>query len=170
MGAVHLSAVSLLRERIARVSRRRIPAAFSAFVNRRTMTVYLWHMPVLLTMAGLTALAAMVTGIMPSEPGSPAWWMERPLWLATALAATALVAVLLGRFENRAAPVATTSHPRLRCAVVVGIGAVVLLLVTGTSVVTAAVAVLAFAAALRLARRSDEPARREGVSHVVRVA
>lgn len=170
VGVVHLSAVSLLRERIARVSRRRTPAAFSAFVNRRTMTIYLWHMPVLLTMAGLTALVALTTGVMPSEPGSPTWWTERPLWLATALVATAFVAVLLGRFENRAAPVATTSHRRLRWAVVVGIGAVVLLLVTGTTVLTAAVAVLAFAAALRLARRSDEPARREGVADVVRVA
>ncbi|PCE14028.1 hypothetical protein AUC47_05110 [Microbacterium sp. SZ1] len=170
VGTVHLSAVSLLRERIARVSRRRTPAAFSAFVNRRTMTIYLWHMPVLLTMAGLTALAAMFTGVLPSEPGSAVWWMERPLWLATALAVTALVAVLLGRFENRAAPAPTTSHRRLRSALVVAIGAVVLLLTAGTSILTAAIAVLAFVAALRLARRSDEPSRREGVADVVRVA
>lgn len=170
VGVVHLSAVVLLRERIARISLRPFPAAFSTFVNRRTMTVYLWHMPVLLTMAGLTALVALTTGVMPSEPGSAAWWTERPLWLATALAATARIAVLLGRFENRVAPVATTSHRRLRWAVVLGIGGVVTLLTTGTSVLTAVIAVFAFWLAVRLARGSDEPARREGIADVVRVA
>lgn len=170
VGVVHLSAVSLFRGRIEAFSRRPRAAAFAAFVNRRTMTIYLWHMPVLLGMAGLSSVAALMTGLKLPEPSSVAWWVSRPLWLATALALTAAVAVALTRVETRPSPVLTESPRRVLGAVTVGLAAVVLLLLIGTTVLTAAVAVCGMLWALRLARRSHQTAGGESVAHVVRVA
>lgn len=170
VGIVHLTLVSLFRARIARFSRRPIAARFSDFVNRRTMTIYLWHMPMLLAMAGAVALHALATGTVLPEPSSAAWWAGRPVWLLAALVLSALVAVALTRFENRPAPAATGSHRRLALATGTGVGVVALLLVVGTTPVTAGVAVLGLLTALRLARRSRQPARGEGVPDVVRVA
>ncbi|WP_447912937.1 acyltransferase family protein [Microbacterium phyllosphaerae] len=170
VGVVHLSAVSLFRGRIEAFSRRPRAAAFAAFVNRRTMTIYLWHMPVLLGMAGLSSVAALTTGLTLPEPSSIAWWLSRPFWLATALALTAAVAVALTGVETRPSPVLTESRRRVLGAVTVGLAAVVLLLLIGTTVLTAAVAVCGTLWALRLARRSHQTASSESVAHVVRVA
>jgi hypothetical protein len=118
------------------------------------MTVYLWHMPVLLTMAGLTAVAAMTGLVQLPAPGSAAWWLGRPAWLIAAFALTALVVVPLARREA-VRPPAPAPPRRLAAAVPAGLGAVVLLLAAGTTPLTAACAVGLLALALRLARDPD---------------
>ncbi len=170
VGVVHLSAVALLRERIVTFSLRPVVAAFSGFVNRRTMTIYLWHMPVLLAMAGASAVLALTIGAPMPALGSAEWWLTRPLWLAAALGLTALVALVMSRIETVGAPQPTTSVPRLAVSTVIGLISVVLLLVAGTTVMTALLAVSGLLLALRLARKSDQPARGQGVTDVVRVA
>ncbi|MCI1020488.1 acyltransferase [Microbacterium sp. C5A9] len=170
VGIVQLSAVSLLRERISAFSRRPAAAAFSGFVNRRTMTVYLWHMPVLLAMAGLSAVFAMTTGVPLPEPSTLGWWLSRPLWLAGALALTAAVAISLTSIETRPSPPPSYSTRGTAVAVAIGLFSVVLLLVTGTSAVTAGLAVLGLLLSRRWAGRSRQPAGREGIADLVRVA
>jgi hypothetical protein len=51
VGIAHTSLLSLHRERLERFSRRPRVAAFTAFVTVRTMTIYLWHMPIRLYMS-----------------------------------------------------------------------------------------------------------------------
>lgn len=170
VGVVHLSTVSLLRDHISALSRRPLPAAFAAFVNRRTMTIYLWHMPALLTMAGTCAVASLTSGIALPEPSTFAWWVSRPLWLAIALTLTALIAVVLTRIETQSSPQSADSARRITIAAALGIASVVVLLVAGTTVLTAALAVGGMLSALRLARRSHQTARGEGVADLVRVA
>jgi peptidoglycan/LPS O-acetylase OafA/YrhL len=152
VGVVHTALFSLARAPLARFAERPAPAAFTRFVSARAMTIYLWHMPVLLTLAGLLALAAMMGGFALPALGGAAWWASRPLWLIVALACTALVAVPLARFESRAMPAPTQRPGRMAAAVVAGIGGVVLLLVAGTAPGTAVIAVAALAGALRLTR------------------
>ncbi|MGV2902013.1 acyltransferase, partial [Microbacterium sp. AGC62] len=141
VGVAHTSLLSLHRERIERFSHRPRVAAFTAFVTVRTMTIYLWHMPVLLVMAGASAVYALVTGVALPALDSADWWAARPLWLATALALTALVAVAFTRFESQPAPRATGSLPRLVAGALSGLVGVLMLLVLGTSVATALIAV-----------------------------
>lgn len=148
VGAIHLCLLSRFRERLAAVSRRPRLAAVSSFVNRRTMTIYLWHMPVLLAMAGASAAFALATGAALPAPGSASWWLGRPLWLTAALGLTALAALLAARFEQRPAPAFTGRPLPAAC---LGAASVALLLVAGTSPLTAAVAVLGMLAALRVA-------------------
>ncbi|WP_285363219.1 acyltransferase [Microbacterium sp. LMC-P-041] len=170
VGVVHLSAVSLLRDRIDALSHRPVPAAFGAFVNRRTMTIYLWHMPVLLAMAGISAVASLVSGIALPDPSSVSWWVSRPIWLAVALTLTAAIAISLTRIETQPSPRSADRTHRVVIAAVLGITSVVLLLVVGTTVLTAAVAAGGMLLSLRIARRSHETASGESVADVVRVA
>jgi peptidoglycan/LPS O-acetylase OafA/YrhL len=154
VGIAHTSLLSLHRERLERFSRRPRVAAFTGFVTARTMTIYLWHMPVLLLMAGATAVYALTAGVALPALDSAGWWAGRPLWLATALTLTALVAVAFTRFEAQPAPQATGSVPRLVVGALSGLIGVVLLLALGTSVATALIAVALIAGALRLASRA----------------
>ncbi|MFB8190745.1 acyltransferase [Microbacterium sp. NPDC055988] len=154
VGIAHTSLLSLHRERIERFSRRPRVARFTAFVTVRTMTIYLWHMPVLLVMAGATAVYALLAGITLPALDSADWWAGRPLWLATALALSAVVAVAFTRFESQPAPQATDSLPRLAVGALSGLIGVLMLLVLGTSVATALIAVALILAALRLSSRT----------------
>lgn len=158
VGVIHTSLLSLHRERLERFSRRPRVAAFTAFVTVRTMTIYLWHMPVLLVMAGATAVYALTTGVALPALDSAGWWAGRPLWLLTALALTAVVAVAFTRFESQPAPEATASPRRVVIAALSGLIGIVLLLALGTSVSTALIAVLLIAVALKLASRAVAPA------------
>ncbi|MFK4759705.1 acyltransferase [Microbacterium sp. ZW T5_45] len=154
VGGIQIMLVSLLRERIAAWSRRPRVRMLSDFVNRRTMTIYLWHMPVLLGMAGLCVVLGLVGVVDLPHPGEPLWWTSRPLWVAGALAVTAVVAVPLSRVEAAPAPADIGSPRRIALGTMLGISAVVMLLVAGTSVLTAASAVLAMFVARRLAQAS----------------
>src|SRR5690606_24105865 len=131
-------------------------AAFTRFMSARAMTVYLWHMPVLLTLAGLTALIGTVTGDQLPVPTSGEWWLSRPLWLVLALGATALLTVPLSRLERITAPIDTTPV-RATVAVLIGAAAVGLVLVVGTSPVTAVLAVGSWLFALRITGMFSTP-------------
>lgn len=159
VGVVHTCALSLLRDRLERISRRPVPSALTAFVTPRTMSIYLWHMPVLLVMAGITAMSALIGGHGLPALGTLDWWAARPLWLALALGLTALVAVATARFERLPAPDCSTSSARVGTAVLLGLLGVLLLLVLGTSVATAAIALALVLPALRLAQTRSTAAR-----------
>lgn len=151
VGIAHTSVLSLHRDRLRRVSRHSLASALSGFVTPRTMTIYLWHMPVLLAMAGLTAVWALSISSPLPAIDSAEWWLGRPLWVVTALFGTAMLAIPLSRIEARAMPVLTASATRVALACACGLVAVVLLLVVGTGVATALVAVALLLTALALA-------------------
>lgn len=70
VGVAHTMVMSLVRERLARWSSTAFGTRLRGFVTPRAMTIYLWHMPVLLAMAGACALFAIVTGFALPEPSS----------------------------------------------------------------------------------------------------
>lgn len=151
VGVAHTMLLSLFRDRLSAWSRRPHLAAFQRFVNKRAMTIYLWHMPVLLAMAGGAAVFAIMSQTMLPEPSSVEWWLTRPLWLATVLAITALIALPLAALESRRTPPVGSAR-RLTAATFSGLVAILLLLVVGTNPGTALAAVLLILLALRLAR------------------
>lgn len=151
VGVAHTMLMSLMRDRLNDWSLRPLGTRVRGFVTPRAMTIYLWHMPVLLTMAGASAIFAILTGIALPEPSNPVWWLTRPLWLIAAFALTAGIAVAFARIEARPAPRHTESTARLVISAVMGIAAVVGLLVLGATPVTATITALMMVAALRLA-------------------
>ncbi len=67
-------------------------------LNRRIMTIYLWHLTALLIVVGLCLLA---DGFgLRLEPGAAAWWATRPLWIAAMALALAPLVLACGRFED----------------------------------------------------------------------
>lgn len=152
VGIAHTMLMSLMRERLNTWSRGAVGSGIRSFVTPRAMTIYLWHMPVLLAMAGISAVLAIVTGIALPEPNSIEWFVTRPLWLAVAFVLVAGIAFAFAGIEARPAPTATASTARLASASVTGIAAVVGLLVLGATPLTTLLAALMLIAALRLAR------------------
>lgn len=158
LGVAQLALFQLARPHIrAWVVRRDAARAVSA-VGERAMTVYLWHMPVLVALAGLGIAANAIHGVPLPEPLSPAWWVTRPLWLAAGVAAVVPVVLVLARFERGRRTGRQGSHatvPTARVAVatttvdaVAGVAGVAVLLVAGFGPLPAVVALVLLGIAL----------------------
>jgi len=73
--------------------------ALTVLINSMIMTLYLWHITVMIIFVALLYLAGgFGLGI---EPGVPEWWFTRPLWIAILLALLLPVALLLSPLERR---------------------------------------------------------------------
>jgi hypothetical protein len=59
------------------------------------MTIYLWHLPIILI---LTGVGLLIPGLTP-EPGSAVWWWSRPVFYVVVLAAVFGLSFLVGRWE-----------------------------------------------------------------------
>ncbi len=72
--------------------------AATVLVNSMIMTLYLWHLTVMVL---VVALAWLIGGAgLALVPGTAEWWYTRPLWIAFLYAVLLPVAALLSRFER----------------------------------------------------------------------
>jgi hypothetical protein len=62
----------------------------------RLMTIYLWHLP---TIVALTGISLLVPVLLPF-PGSPMWWWTRPVFFVVVLGSVLMLSLWLGRFER----------------------------------------------------------------------
>ena len=67
-------------------------------LGRRMMSVYLWHLTVMVLVIGGSLLLGGVG--LGAEPLTGAWWATRPLWWLVLGTLTAGVVALVGRFED----------------------------------------------------------------------
>ncbi len=71
----------------------------TVLVNSMIMTVYLWHITVMVIFVALLYLAGGVgLGV---EPGTTEWWLWRPVWIAVLMAVLLPVALPLSALERR---------------------------------------------------------------------
>jgi hypothetical protein len=115
------AALQLLRPWLVRLAALRPVGAVLAGVGRRSMTIYLWHLPLIAAVSGLLLLTRLA---LPSG-GSAAWWWTRPLLLLAVALLLLPVLALFGRLEER--PTAP-GPPRSRPATAVATAAVVVFL------------------------------------------
>ncbi len=74
----------------------------TVLINSMIMTVYLWHITVMVIFAALLYLAGGIgLGI---EPGTSDWWWSRPVWIAVLFILLLPVALLLSPLERRGRP------------------------------------------------------------------
>lgn len=83
-------------------------------IGTRLMTIYLWHLPLIIALSGA---ALLIPGAAP-EPASAAWWWSRPIFFVVVLAAVFGLSFLVARWE---APREVSATPP---AAVVAVGAV----------------------------------------------
>lgn len=88
--------LTVLHAPLARLMENRAARAVVFAVGSRAMTIYLWHLPVIVAVAGLSLL---VPGAAP-EPASPAWWVSRLIVFVLVLAVVWAVSIPLARFER----------------------------------------------------------------------
>jgi hypothetical protein len=79
----------------------------AAVINRNSMTIYLWHVPVVVIIA-LTMLS--VSMPLP-EPLSRSWWETRPLFLLLVAVALIPVVLIIARLEARKLVLLPTRMP-----------------------------------------------------------
>ncbi|WP_165906037.1 acyltransferase family protein [Agromyces badenianii] len=180
LGVAQLALFQLARPRIRAWVERADASRLVSAVGERAMTIYLWHMPVLVALAGGLLVANAGAGLALPEPLSADWWATRPVWLSVAAAAVVPVTLLFARFERgrahrpvpHAAPAASESRPAARSAAVdavCGVAGIAVVLVTGFGPVQAVIALALLAVALRgsttvrAAARSAVPARPTGL-------
>ncbi len=71
----------------------------TVLVNSMIMTVYLWHITVMIVLGGLLYLAGgLGFGL---EPGTTAWWWSRPLWIGILFVLLVPLALVLSPLERR---------------------------------------------------------------------
>ena len=99
------------------------------------MTVYLWHLSAM-TLVAVAGLNLAGGAPFELEPGTTAWWLTRPLWIAALLIVLAGLVAVFARFEWR---VSDAPLPRTRRMVTAGVvlvagsaGAVAMYGLTGT--------------------------------------
>jgi peptidoglycan/LPS O-acetylase OafA/YrhL len=164
LAVAQLVLFSLARPALERLAGRAASRALIRTVGPNAMTIYLWHMTVLIVLAG----ALLLLPLPLPAPGTGEWWATRPLWLIAAALLLIPVVRALGRFERGAVRgvvrgagrQASTAHrparhstARMISANALGIVGVVSLLVVGITPLTALISVTLLAAALVLTRR-----------------
>lgn len=96
LGLAQACALRLLRPALAKLMATHAARAVVFLVGSRLMTIYLWHLPVIIILAGV---ALLIPGASP-EPASPAWWWSRILVYVLVLGALFALSLLVGRWEQ----------------------------------------------------------------------
>ncbi len=84
----------------------------TVLVNSMIMTIYLWHITVMIVIVGLAYLAGGI-GLTP-EPGTPVWWLSRPVWLLVLYAFLLPIALLISPVERRSLPAGRPAQTAVR--------------------------------------------------------
>lgn len=107
-----------LRPQLRALAARPTAGAALQWIGARFMSVYLWHMPALVIVAGVSVLGF---GYATPEPGSLRWLAAAPLWFAAAGVVLIGLLRVFGRFETRRIPMtAPAPASRLVAAALVG--------------------------------------------------
>jgi len=110
LAVAQMAMAMLARDRVSRwLERPQLWAAVVRF-SSMAMTVYLWHLSVLV----LAFLALFGLGVPPPVAGSGLWWLTRPFWLLGLSLVLAVVATLLSPLERGRTARVTVPRPPTR--------------------------------------------------------
>ncbi|MET4156910.1 acyltransferase [Agromyces sp. PvR057] len=168
LGVAQLALFSLVRPALRRWAERPRPARAIASFGEWGMTLYLWHMPAFIVLAGMLLWLNDAVGLALPVPLEPEWWATRAIWLVAAAVVTAGLVLVFRRWERGASAAVTAVRVGRLAAVrvpvavaaVSGILGVGLVLVFGFGVWIALAALVLLAVALRGAREPVGTERR----------
>ncbi|OAN43380.1 acyltransferase family protein [Microbacterium sp. H83] len=96
LAVIQAAALTLLHTPLTHLMTSRIAQGVVLVVGSRLMTIYLWHLPVIMLLTGVQLLLPLP---LPA-PGSAAWWWTRPVFLLVVLAVVWALSLWLVRFER----------------------------------------------------------------------
>ena len=176
LGVAQLALFTFVRPALRRWAHRPRAQRIIARFGEWGMTLYLWHLPAFVLLAGVMLGLHDAAGMPLPAPLTAEWWWTRPVWLVAAALVTAVVVRGFARWEQRpvAAPAGSGITRGLAVPVAVavpaaiaGVGAV---LVLGFGVWTALLSLVLLALALRGSRlrggaapRALVPCARRGI-------
>lgn len=96
LGLAQACLLRVLKPALTRLMALRPVQGFVFLMGTRLMTVYLWHLPVILIVTGVTLL---IPGAAPT-PASEAWWWSRPIMFVAVLLVVFALSLLLVRWER----------------------------------------------------------------------
>jgi hypothetical protein len=112
LGAFHGGLVLAVEAPVRRWLVRLRPWTATVLVNGTIMTLYLWHVTVMVLAVGLANLLGGVG--LESQPGTWSWWASRPIWIVILAGVLSIFVAIFGRFEQTARGGAAGSLPAWR--------------------------------------------------------
>lgn len=158
LGLAQACLLTLLHRPLTALMRTRAARGLVLVTGSRLVTLYLWHLPVIMAVVG----AQLVLPFPLSAPGSGAWWLERILVLALVLGIVFLLSLWLVRFEQVPTLAQAPATWRTVAGVLVFLIAPSLVMVLGLDVWLAVLGLVLTALALWLARVPAGPVRARG--------
>ena len=95
LAVVQAAALTLLHAPLSALMRNRVMQGIVFFFGARLMTIYLWHLPMIMVITGIQLILPLP---MPA-PGSPAWWLTRVPFMLVVLAALWVRSLAIDRVE-----------------------------------------------------------------------
>lgn len=95
LGIAQACLLRLLKPALARLMSLRAMQGVVFVLGSRLMTIYLWHLPVMLALTGVSLL---IPGAAPT-PASEAWWWSRPILFVVVLAVLLVLSLAIARWE-----------------------------------------------------------------------
>ncbi len=111
LGVIQFGIIIGTQPQVRRFTSRMRAWHFVVAVSGVVMTIYLWH----LSAMSLVAAAGLFTfdgALFRIEPGTTAWWLTRPLWLAILSVAALVLVLVFARFEWRISDAPAPEHRR----------------------------------------------------------
>ncbi|MEO5920991.1 MAG: acyltransferase [Pseudolysinimonas sp.] len=96
LGLSQAAFLRLLKQPLTALMRTGPARAVVFLAGTRLMTIYLWHLPLIIAFSGL---ALLIPGASP-PPASAAWWWSRPIEYVLVLAGLFALSFLVGRWEQ----------------------------------------------------------------------
>lgn len=173
LGIAQLALFQLARPSIRAWVGRADASRLISAIGARAMTVYLWHLPVLVGLAGALLVANAAFGLPLPEPLSLEWWASRPIWMGVAAVAVVMVTLVFARFERGSRGASGIAAPGARNTAidaVCGVAGVAVLLVFGFGPVPAVVALVLLVVAARGTGPRQRRSRRNGMAIATQAA
>lgn len=148
LAVIQAAALTLLHAPLTALMRHRAAQGVVFLIGSRLMTIYLWHLPMIMVLIGIQ----LALPIPLPAPGSAVWWWTRPLFLIVVLAAVWVLSLWLIRFEKvpAAGPARFSSKAAVVAAVLVFIAPIIAITAYGLDFPLAAFALACTALALWL--------------------
>lgn len=100
LGVAQAAALTLARPLLISLMHVRLVQGIVWWVGSRAMTIYCWHLPVILVLVGIMLV---MPGYL-TEPGTPLWWLERVPFVLVVLGIIGVMSLGLRRFEAAPKP------------------------------------------------------------------